>query len=640
MQYFVYFCILKPYCAVTKIRLRHFVLVLATLTLLVGCGEKGVVTTLDVLPTPAYQNVKEGTFTFSGSTRICFYNMGQNSETARYVTRSLRKMHFRPSLSGSICDNCLVFSLNDTTASDLGDEGYCLEVNGAGIHVSANTETGLFYGYQTLLQLLPNDIARTRYSKIVLPQCIIIDAPRFVWRGSHLDVSRHFFSVKAVKAHLDLMAMYKLNRFHWHLTDDHGWRIEIDKYPELNDVGSWRVDRSDVPWGEALPAQEGEPTNYGGYYTKEEIRDVVQYAAERHIEVIPEVEIPGHCAAILASYPEFGCQEDDTTYQVQIGPYWPPRAILCAGSDTVIQFLCDIMDELVPLFPSTYFHIGGDEALKDNWRRCPRCQARLRELGYDDEEQLQGWMIGRVENYLKHHGKRIVGWDEMLNSSVSPEATVMSWQGMQGGLRAAARGNDVVMAPTEFCYLDYCQGNPGYQPLAMPCELSLRKVYDFDPAPTSMPASDARHVLGGQANLWTEYINTLEHAQYMLLPRLCAVAECVWTPRDKKDWYAFRRKLVGHKQRFAALGYNFCEGSFKPVAFTRQNTDGTYQVTLDWEVEGTLVYYSVDSNPTEETNRQLYTAPFNVPEGSVVYTISFYDGKQREEVYNFPIGKR
>lgn len=618
---------------------RYIIPILLLLLAVAGCGRKGEVKEFNIIPEPTYINQQHGKFSFNKSTRICFPNRGQNDELVKYITANFRQLHFHPILVGEKRENCIVFAIDDSVNPQLGDEGYMIEVREGGITISANSDAGLFYGFQTFLQMLPADIPTVRYNKVDIPQCTILDAPRFGWRGSHLDVSRHFFTVKEIKTHLDLMAHYKLNKFHWHLTDDHGWRIQIDKYPKLNDIGSYRVDRSSQPWGEAEPAKEGETPSYGGFYTKEEIADVVAYAAQRHIDVIPEIEIPGHCSEILAAYPQFACAGDDTTYQVQIGPYWPPRAILCAGNDSVLQFLRDVMDEIIPLFPYGYIHIGGDEAQKDNWKRCPLCQQKMARLGLSDEEQLQGWLIQQVENYLSTKERHIIGWDEILRGGVSRDATVMSWQGLQGGIEAAKHGNKVIMTPTQYCYLDYVQGNPAYQPAGMPHELTLHQAYRFDPVPEVLTSAAASYIMGGQANLWTEFINNYEQAQYMLLPRLLAISECLWSQPQNKNWEHFRHKIVWHKQRLSARGLHYCEGSFRPLFSAVKDGNGSYTVTIDSEVEGTQLFYAIDADPTQPNVGSLYTTPLHVAPGHRISVASYYRDTLREEVYNFNLKK-
>lgn len=601
--------------------------------MMTSCGKRVVVSEYAIIPAPVEMVMDKGNFTFDRSTKCYVGNVGQNDQSVKYIFNKLRQWHFNPVLVGKPESDCLQFVVNEEYDNQLGDEGYRLVVDKDGMVVSANTERGLFYGFQTFTQMLPEDIGKVRYSRIVIPTCQIVDYPRFAWRGSHLDVSRHFFSVSQVKKQLDLMAMYKLNKFHWHLTDDHGWRIESEKYPLLNDVGSWRVDRDDQPWGEADPAREDEPRSNGGYYTREEIEEVVAYAAERYIDVVPEVDFPGHCCAILEAYPALACAGDDTTYTVQFGPYWPPRAILCGGNDSVMTFLKDVMDEIIPLFPYQYIHIGGDEAVKDNWKRCPRCQARIKKLGLDGEEGLQGWMMCEIENYVASKGKRIIGWDEILEGGVSADATVMSWQGTKGGIAAARHGNDVIMTPTEFCYFDYYQAAAAYQPAAMPRSLlTLRKVYQFDPMPQGLSEVQQRHILGGQANLWSEYINTPEHLEYMLLPRLCAMAEVLWTPVGSKSWPDFKHHVAMHRKRLAANDYNVGSGSFAPTMESEKQEDGMVRISFDCEVEGTKLYYQLG-----EGEYHLYTEPLLVPSGTNVKTLSFYQGRLQEKEYQFVV---
>lgn len=615
--------------------MRKLSYILYTLILfaLVSCGKKTTITEYNIIPQPVEQNYSDGTFTFSKKSHIYFENIGQNSETAKYITKHLRKMHFRPSLSGKDLNDCIVFTLNQEPNNMIGNEGYTLDIRTNGIYITANTETGLFYGYQSFVQMLPDDMQEKRYNAITLTCCSIIDYPAFTWRGCLRDVSRHFFGVNDIKKQLDLMASYKMNKFHWHLTDDHGWRIEIEKYPMLNEKASWRVDRDSVAWGTEEPAREDEPRTYGGFYTKEEISEIVDYAARLHIDVIPEIDIPGHCAAILEAYPQFGCADDDTTYQIQIGPYWPPRAILCGGNDSVMQFLKDVMDEIIPLFPYEYIHIGGDEAWKDNWRKCSRCQARIRSLGMKGEEELQGWMILQIEQYLAKQGKKIIGWDEILDGGVSQEATVMSWQGFRGAVNAAQHGNYAIMTPTEYCYYNFYQANPAHVPAAMSGFVTLYKAYQFNPIPKGLTPKQQKFILGGQCNIWAEFINTEEQAEYMMLPRLLAMSECLWTPAEKKDWPNFRKKVEVHKKRLSAMGYAYGESSFIPEIFTTNLDANTLELSFDWDVEGTQIYYTTDGSEPTNTTGTLYTDPIKVSVGTTINVASYLNGELKEEVY-------
>ena len=607
--------------------------VIVVLFALVSCGRPVSVDSYAIIPQPVEMQVDKGSYVLSASPRCYTGGVGQNDQSVKYIFARLRGWHFNPVLVGTPDGDCLQLLVNEDYDAQLGDEGYTIDITGSGIVIAANSERGLFYGFQTFVQMLPEDIAEERYSRISLPYCHVRDWPQFAWRGSHLDVSRHFFGVSQVKKHLDLMAMYKMNKFHWHLTDDHGWRIEIAKYPLLNDIGSWRVDRDDQPWGEADPAREGEERTNGGYYTKAEIEEIVAYAAERYIDVVPEIDFPGHCCAILEAYPDLACAGDDTTYTVQFGPYWPPRAILCAGNDSVMMFLKDIMDEIIPLFPCNYIHIGGDEAVKDNWKRCPRCTARMKELNLKDYEQLQGWMVVEMENYLKRQGKSIIGWDEILDGGVSADATVMSWRGSEGGIKASRHGNDVIMTPLDYCYFNFYQANADFQPPAMPNSLvTLHKVYSFDPLAGIRTASQRKHILGAQCNLWTEYINTPEMAEYMLLPRLCAMAEVLWSPRERMQWEDFRARIARGRIRLESNDYRVGSGSFQPWATFEKGTGGRMLATLHWEVEGTTVYYH-----TGDGRWTRYEAPFEVGKGMKINTLSFYNGMLKEKEYEIVV---
>ncbi len=607
---------------------------LAVLSLSIfSCGRKVVINTYAIIPEPVSMSMEKGDFVVSHKTTCYVGNIGQNDPSIKYISRVLRQWHFNPVFVGKPESNCFQLLLNEEYDQELGEEGYTIHIDKENIVIAANSQRGLFYGFQTFVQMLPEDINDVRYSRIVLPSCDIRDYPRFAWRGSHLDVSRHFFGVSQVKKQLDLMASYKMNKFHWHLTDDHGWRIEINKYPLLNDIGSWRVDRDNQPWGEADPAQEGEQRTNGGYYTKEEIAEIVAYAAERYIDVIPEIDFPGHCCAILEAYPQFACAGDDTTYTVQFGPYWPPRAILCGGNDSVMTFLKDVMDEIIPLFPYSYVHIGGDEALKDNWTRCPRCKQRIKNLKLKNEEELQSWMTIEIENYVKRQGKKIIGWDEILDGGVSSDATVMSWQGTRGGIIAARHGNDVIMTPTDYCYFNFYQAAPEFQPPAMPNSyIPMHKVYRFNPMPDGLTSAQQKHILGGQANLWTEYINTPSMLEYMLLPRLCAMSEVLWSPVEVKNWHKFRSKVARHRMRLEVNDYTVGPGSFEPWMSTEKQDDGQYLVTFDWEVEDTRLYYRIDDEKYVQ-----YKGPFVAKSGSKVTVLSFYRGLLKEKAYEFLI---
>ncbi|MBR1793472.1 MAG: family 20 glycosylhydrolase [Bacteroidales bacterium] len=616
-------------CNVLKLLALGFVMLL-----LASCGKTAQVSELNIVPEPVRLEQKSGVFTVKTLLKLRMENLSQNSQTFGYVKSSLRKLGFRPSFVSGNTQGDFLFELNKEYDGEIGDEGYVLDVTSDGITVRANTETGLFYGYQTFLQMLPDDVCRTAYSKVSIPACSIVDYPRFTWRGSHLDVCRHFFPMSQIKKHLDIMAAYKMNRFHWHLTEDQGWRLEISKYPLLTEVGAWRVDRNDEDWNYPRNPEPGEKATYGGFFSKEDVKEIVEYAAQRHIEVIPEIEFPGHCCAVLASYPELGCR--DTQYCVAVADYWPPEAIMCAGNDKVQEFLRDVFDEVVEMFPFQYIHVGGDEAVKKHWETCPKCQARIKELQLNNEAELQSWLTAEIEKYLLEKGKRIIGWDEILEGFVTPSCTVMSWRGTEGGIAAARKGNDVIMTPVSPCYFDYRQADSLYQPQAIGKAFRfnpLSRVYQFNPTPVELNAEEQKHILGGQCNLWTEYIKDNEHLEYMLLPRLCAMSECLWSPLDRKSWERFQVKIEHHKDRIAAMGYNLCWGSFKPMVTTMPDAEGT-RVSLAAEELGTVFHYTIDgSDPTLES--PTYAEPLILKPGAMLKTLAEYRGQKREGVYSF-----
>ncbi|NLZ19414.1 MAG: beta-N-acetylhexosaminidase [Bacteroidales bacterium] len=443
--------------------------------------------------------------------------------------------------------------------ASLEPEAYSLDVSTRRAVVRASSTSGVLYALQTLRQLLPAAIYGTGTAdreRWVIPACLIEDRPRFAWRGMHLDSSRHFWSVDEVKRYLDVMAMYKLNRFHWHLTDDQGWRIEIKAYPLLSQIACWR---EGTMIGRDFDSNDG--IRYGGFYSQDEIREVVDYAAARGITVVPEIDLPGHMLAALSAYPELGCTG---------GPYaaWTrwgvSDQVLCVGRESTFTFLETVLSEVAELFPGEYIHIGGDECPKDEWKKCPDCQAKIRELGLHDdgrftaEQYLQSYVTKRIQAFLATKGKKIIGWDEILEGELAPGATVMSWRGMAGAQEASRKGFDAILTPTSHCYFDYRQAeDPAGEPLGFGGVVTLERIYSFDPLDGIAP-EDARHILGVQANLWTEYISTPEHLEYMLLPRLLALSEVQWCQEGQRDPERFLRVLAEHEYPVLdAAGYNY-----------------------------------------------------------------------------------
>ena len=478
----------------------------------------------------------------------------------------------------------LISNLTDTNY-----EAYELHIDKSGIQIKANTSAGLFYGTQTLLQLMP---LATTHQAIKIPALFIKDAPRFAWRGMHLDVSRHFFNTQFIKEYIDFLATFKMNVFHWHLCDDQGWRIEIKKYPKLTEIGAWRVDR-DKEWRDAQPIQAGEKASYGGYYTQEEIKEIVAYAAARNITIVPEIEMPGHSIAALAAYPSLSCTQ--VPQAVIPGGIYPKgiQSNYCAGNDSVFVFLKEVLNEVMQLFPSKLIHIGGDEVDKADWKHCTKCQARIQQEHLKNEEELQSWFIRNIEQYVISKGRSIIGWDEILEGGLAPNASVMSWRGEQGGIDAAKMQHTVVMTPGTHCYFDHYQADPQSEPIAIGGFTTLKKVYSYEPIPAALPSAYHKYVLGAQANLWTEYIPTVEQAEYMVLPRMQALSEVLWTQKQVTDWSSFIARLQPYLRKFEQQGWRYCEGNFK-VAMQPRVIKNTMKMSLESESKDDQIVYTLD----------------------------------------------
>ena len=508
--------------------------------------------------------------------------------------------------AGEQVKNAIVLGLDPSIANK---EGYVLTTTPEGININGQTENGVFYGIQTLRKSIP---AEAKEATILIPAGEIKDEPRFSYRGMHLDVGRHFFPKEFMKKYIDLLALHNMNTFHWHLTDDQGWRIEIKKYPKLTEIGSQRS-RTVI----GRNTQEYDNTPYGGFFTQEEAKEIVKYAQERYITVIPEVDLPGHMLAALAAYPEMGC----TGGPYEVCPRWGIfEDVLCIGNDQTMQFLEDVMNEIIEIFPSKYVHIGGDEAPRTRWEKCQKCQARIKTEGlkadknHTAEDRLQSYCMTRIEEFLNSKGRQIIGWDEILEGDVAPNATVMSWRGMEGGIKAAQLGHDVIMTPTSFCYFDYYQtADTKDEPLGIGGYVPIEKVYSLKPVPAVLTEEQSKHILGAQANLWTEYIHSSEHVEYMVLPRMAALAEVQWTQPEKKDFKDFTKRLARLMKFYQRDGFNYAKHVFDlKVDFTPDVTKKAVVVTLS-TIDDAPIYYTLDG--TEPTTASLkYTEPVSITE--------------------------
>lgn len=509
-----------------------------------------------------------------------------------------------------------VFFVVKPTAK-IPDEGYTLTVNKDGVKINASSGAGLFYGLQTLMQIFPSTASNNE--SIAIPYVTINDKPELKWRGAMLDVGRHFFPVSFVKKYIDLMAAYKLNTFHWHLTEDQGWRIEIKKYPKLTEISAFR-DETIIGAQQQYKNKSDfkfDGTPYGGFYTQDEIRDVVAYAQERYVTIVPEIEMPGHSTAILAAYPELACKPGDYDVITSWGVY---PDIVCPSEET-FQFFENVLSEVVALFPGEYVHIGGDEAPKDRWKESSLVQDIIKKEGLDDVEKVQGWFNQRIEKFLNSKGKKLVGWDEILEGGITPGATVMSWRGEAGGIEAAKHGNTVVMSPTSHMYFDYGQHPVPHhadEPLMICCYLPIEKVYSYNPYPKELSPEQHKLILGVQANLWTEYISTPNKVEYMLFPRLLALSEVAWTPYKKKNFENFVERVSYQFPRLDAMDVNYRIPEPTGLDSTSVKIEGNKAIiTLNTIVPNSEIRYTLDGKTPDETT-SLYTEPLAIPTGRTI----------------------
>ena len=487
-------------------------------------------------------------------------------------------------------------------------EAYLLEVNEDQVTITGSSAAGVFYGIQTLRKSLP--VAKD--AQVVLPPVRVNDAPRFAYRGMMLDVCRHFFSLDSVKRYIDMLALHNINRFHWHLTDDQGWRIEIKKYPQLTQIGS---QRKETVIGRNSGKYDGIP--YGGYYTQEEAREIVAYAKDRYITVIPEFEMPGHMQGVLAAFPELGCTGGPYDVWTQWGV---SEDVICAGNDKSLELIKDVLAELIEIFPSEYIQVGGDECAKTRWEKCPKCQAKIRQLGLKDdkehtaEQRLQSYIITEAEKFLNAHGRKIIGWDEILEGGVAPNATVMAWRGAGEGVKAAKMRHDVIMVPTTYFYFDYYQTNIlDEEPLAIGGYVPIEKVYSFEPYQKELTAEENKHIIGLQANLWTEYITSFRHVEYMVLPRMAALSEIQWTQPQFKDYGDFLERMPKMFDIYDIYGYNYARHLFDVKAnFLPDTAAGTLTVTLS-TLDGANIHYTL-AGTKPSANSPKYTSPLTLKE--------------------------
>jgi hexosaminidase len=559
--------------------------------------------TLPIVPTPVSVRLTTGHFTLGPSATV--RASSADAATAEFLRTHLREAWPQPAPARAGASGTITLTAVGSEA--LPPEGYRLTITPAGVTI-VGRGAGLFYGVQSLLQLIPANPRTT----VELPAAAVQDRPRFAYRGMHLDVSRHFFSVDEVKRYIDVMAAYKLNNFHWHLTDDNGWRVEIRKYPRLTEVGGFRAQTTIGHYFDRNP-QWYDATRHGGFYTQDEIRDVVRYAAARHVNIVPEIEMPGHATAAIAAYPELGCEPDKPPRVAETFGVW--TSIFCP-TETTFTFLENVLSEVVQLFPGTYIHVGGDETPKDAWKRSAVAQQLIRDKQLKDEHGLQSYFVQRIESFLNSKGRRIIGWDEILEGGLAPNATVMSWRGEEGGIAAARQKHDVIMASSRNHLYFNDRPTARTDVEALRAAESLRDLYTYDPVPSVLTPDEAAHVKGVTGAIWTEYVRTPARLEYTLLPRMLALSEIAWTPVARKNYARFTtQQLPRQLARLDAAGYEYrVPVAIGPVDTLMQGS--RFTVSLQSPVEGARIHWTIDGYPASETD-ELYTAPFtfDIPEG-------------------------
>jgi hexosaminidase len=602
-----------------------------------------------IIPEPS--SIKTGTGNFTLPQNVII-EAGSQTELKQVV--AVLKDRFsvaagsKISVSNEAKDATIRLVLNKTDDAAIGKEGYHLSVTANHILIRANQPAGLFYGVQTLLQLFPKEIESASLRKNVkweAPVVEITDIPRFGWRGLMFDVSRHFFTKAEVKQFIDDMVRYKYNLLHMHLTDDEGWRLEIKGLPKLTEVGAWNVKKTGY-FGTFAPPTADEPRNYGGFYTQEDIKELVQYAKERFVNIMPEIDVPGHSLAAVVSYPELSCTPEANTYRVRSGEVimdWskghPPIALvdntLCPANEKVYEFLDKVMTQVAALFPFEYIHVGGDECPKNYWEKNDAIKGLMKREGLKTMDEVQSYFEKRLEKIVLSKGKKFMGWNEIMQGGLAPSAAVMSWQEMKSGVAAANMKHNVVMTPTEFTYIDYMQGDPVVEPRIY-ASLRLNKTYEFDPVPQG---ADAKYILGGQANLWTEQVYNMRHAQYMTWPRAFAIAESVWSPKSKKNWNHFFSKVEKHFERFDIAEKKYAPSVYDPIFTSTLTANKELKIELGKEVEGLTIYYSFDNSFPDKFYPKYTTALIAPKDAVMLKVITYKEGKPVGRMIAMPIAE-
>lgn len=577
---------------------------------------------ITVIPQPVRGFNRDGQFELKATTRLYFPEGKADWATAAQAFMEVAQASTGFQLTAQPYKNAItqpreggIYFIADNSVEH--EEGYVLDIFPDYVTIKARTAAGAFYGAQSLRQLFPAEfnspsaVSGVEWKAVC---CSITDQPRFGYRGMHLDVGRHFFPVDFIKRYIDLLALHKYNRFHWHLTEDQGWRIEIKKYPKLQTEAACRKETLVGHASQSPEQYDGKA--YCGYYTQEEIKEVVDYASKRFVTIVPEIELPGHSRAALAAYPELGCTGGPYETATKWGIF---EDVFCAGQENTFAFLTDVLDEVCALFPGQYVHIGGDECPKERWKACPKCQKRIQDEGLHDEHELQSYFIGRIEQVLAKRGKKLIGWDEILEGGLVPTATVMSWRGTEGGIAAAKAGHYAIMTPGSHCYFDHYQGDPENEPLAIGGFTTVQRVYDYEPVPTELSEAEARYIMGAQGNVWTEYMETPQQVEYMAYPRACALSEVLWTPASKKNWENFSRRLKTHFGRLDALKVNYAPSYYD----IRWSFSGGY-LSLSCADRTAQIKYTRDGSDPTPTSAARY-GPIPIQETTTIKAVAVVD---------------
>ncbi len=610
-----------------KLKCWNPLIVILLLVFLSSCSKTKVFSEKDIsiIPKPAHLELKSGVFEFTQKTKFVVKNEEQMEISDLLIKKFKKAEGWKLEMVNEIPNKNYVQYITDDS---LEDEAYNLIVDSNKIVIKAKGITGFIYGLESIRQLLPITIESNTMVENevwIVPNLEIKDRPRFKWRGLMLDVSRHFFKKEYIKKVIDGLAMHKMNVLHLHLVDDQGWRIEIKKYPKLTEIGAFRLDQEDAHWDGRRVTTPADTATYGGFYTQDDIKDIVSYASSRGVEVIPEIEMPAHVMSAIASYPELSCFENPIG--VPSGGVWPITEIYCAGKESTFEFLENVLLEVMVLFPSKYIHVGGDEATKTNWSKCPHCKKRMQENNLKDVNELQSYFIKRMEAFINSHDKKLLGWDEIIEGGLAPDATVMSWRGVQGGVEATAHGHDVVMTPGTHCYFDHYQGPQNEEPLAWGGYTPLSKVYEFDPIVDGMDEEQAAHVLGGQANLWSEQIKTESHSEYMIFPRLAAMSEALWSPKEPRDWNDFSERITSLMKRYEHLGINYAKSAYLITADVNIDMDTKeVDVHLKNEFPNTDIRYSLDSDTLSDFPIT-YNGPIKLTQSTTINASLFTNGE-------------